>query len=202
MALLDELPRTATARAVTEARLVEINGATFDRMLRDNPEIAVRIMRKLSRRVREATEMLESAGATAPDEQPEPAPPMPVAEPSAAPEPAERVEKAAPIARLLHPETGAELPLLGEGPYRVGRRDPVTGIQPEVDLSAIDPERSSSRQHATVVREPDGFMLIEGIGTTNGTFLNGTRLETAVPAPIRSGDKLRFGLVEVEFRVG
>ncbi|MFQ5351370.1 MAG: cyclic nucleotide-binding domain-containing protein, partial [Thermoanaerobaculia bacterium] len=58
MSVLNELPRNATAAAVTDTRLVEINGATFDQMLRANPEIAIRIMRKLSLRVREADEQL------------------------------------------------------------------------------------------------------------------------------------------------
>ena len=58
MAILDELPRTATAAVVSDARLLEINGSTFDEMLRANPEIAIRIMRKLSLRVRQADEQL------------------------------------------------------------------------------------------------------------------------------------------------
>ncbi|MBZ0089867.1 MAG: cyclic nucleotide-binding domain-containing protein [Thermoanaerobaculia bacterium] len=53
MAILEDLPRTASARAISEVKLLHINGSTFDQMLRSNPEIAVRMMRKLSRRLRE-----------------------------------------------------------------------------------------------------------------------------------------------------
>jgi pSer/pThr/pTyr-binding forkhead associated (FHA) protein len=35
----------------------------------------------------------------------------------------------------------------------------------------------------------------------NATFVNGTRLETGVPVRIHAGDKLRFGLVELQFTV-
>src|SRR5688572_8023772 len=61
MSVLEDLPRTASARARTDVELVRINGATFDAMLKSNTEIAVRMMRKLSRRLREVTGMLEEA---------------------------------------------------------------------------------------------------------------------------------------------
>ena len=61
MAILEDLPRTASARALTPVRLLMINGSTFDQMLRSNPEVAVRMMRKLSRRLRETDRMLREA---------------------------------------------------------------------------------------------------------------------------------------------
>src|SRR5579872_4022669 len=45
MALLENLPRTADAIAVTDVRTLIINGTRFDEMLRKNPEVAVRIIR-------------------------------------------------------------------------------------------------------------------------------------------------------------
>jgi len=33
----------------------------------------------------------------------------------------------------------------------------------------------------------------------NATFVNGTGIETGVPVQIHAGDKLRFGLVELQF---
>ena len=42
-------------------RLLEISGSTFDQMLRKNPEIAVRMMRKLSRRLRDTDSLLREA---------------------------------------------------------------------------------------------------------------------------------------------
>src|SRR4029077_11264090 len=61
MSVLEEMPRAASARAITDTRLLQINGSTFDQMLRDNPEIAVRMMRKLSRRLRETDDLLKVA---------------------------------------------------------------------------------------------------------------------------------------------
>src|SRR3954470_18458217 len=60
MAVLEDLPRAASARAVTDVKLLQINGSTFDQLLRNNPEIAVRMMRKLARRLRETDDLLRS----------------------------------------------------------------------------------------------------------------------------------------------
>src|SRR5947207_14888821 len=54
MAVLESVPRTADAVAVTDVRVVVINGARFDEMLRKNPDITVRIIRKFSKGMRAA----------------------------------------------------------------------------------------------------------------------------------------------------
>ncbi|HEX2123024.1 MAG TPA: cyclic nucleotide-binding domain-containing protein, partial [Thermoanaerobaculia bacterium] len=51
MAILEALPRTADAVALTDVKVVAINGSRFDEMLRKNPEVAVRIIRKYSKRL-------------------------------------------------------------------------------------------------------------------------------------------------------
>ena len=61
MAILEELPRNASARTLTAVKLVRVNGPAFDSMLRSNPEIAVRIMRMLCRRLRDTDRMLNEA---------------------------------------------------------------------------------------------------------------------------------------------
>ncbi|MEO8036969.1 MAG: cyclic nucleotide-binding domain-containing protein, partial [Acidobacteriota bacterium] len=58
MAVLDDCPRSADAIAKTEVKVLLINGARFDEMLRKNPEVAVRIIRKYSKRLREANTLL------------------------------------------------------------------------------------------------------------------------------------------------
>lgn len=59
MALLENLPRSATATVVEETDLVEVDGRTFEAMIRTNAEIAVRIMRRLASRVRELDRRLQ-----------------------------------------------------------------------------------------------------------------------------------------------
>ena len=187
MSILEELPRNADARAISPVTVIQINGATFDGMLRRNPEIGVRIMRKLSRRVREADLMLNEV----------------VGEDSGSytlrhPE-KEDQDKAQGPCRLEHLESGVKFLLAEDRSCTVGRLDPVTGISPDVDLTAIDQDRSSSRRHAKIYRERATYYVVEDIGATNGTYVNGKRIQAGVPAEVQSGDAVRFGLVELTF---
>ena len=83
--------------------------------------------------------------------------------------------------------------------YLVGRPDPGAGINPEIDLSDVDPTRSLSRRHAKLVCQGQLFFVREETRTVNGTFVNNVRVGTGVDVPIKPGDTLRFGAVEVEF---
>ena len=198
MSILEDLPRAASAKAVTAVKLLLINGTTFDQMLRTNPEIAVRMMRKLSRRLRETDRLLRDALGVAQ---------IPVAAQAPSDLPlVDEPPKSKPAAavgvheRLLHEKSGMEFHLAGGAETMIGRRDPVTGIDPDVDLTPVDTQRSISRRHAKIYRRGEKFFLCEEIGTMNGTFANGTRLETGVPTEIRFGDEVRCGLVNLRFQ--
>jgi len=187
MSILEELPRNASARAVTDVKIIMIDGATFDSMLRANPEIGIRIMRKLSRRVRETDKLFRRA--------------LQGEQPDLVEDPSVAVPIQATVARLVHVESGIDFCVTEEGPTTVGRRDPVTGIRPDVDLTAVDPERSSSRRHAKIYRENEKFLLVEDIGATNGTFVGDSRVRTGVPVEIEHSSTVRFGLVELNFLI-
>jgi len=190
MALLEDRPRAASARALTATRLLQINGSTFDQMLRDNPEIAVRMMRKLSRRLRETDDLLKAAMGSG-DHQPVPELPSPDLT---------EIHASGPE-RLLHAPSGMEFSLSRGSETTIGRKDPVTGIYPDVDLTPIDSQRSVSRRHAKIYRRGPKFFLSEEIGTMNATFLNGSRLETGVPSELKPGDEVRCGVVVLRFEV-
>ena len=186
MSVLEDLPRAATARAASDVRLLQINGSTFDQLLQGNPEIAVRMMRKLSRRLRETDEMLKSLLGTKVTSSREM--PRPVVQAVA-----EGPEK------LVHVPSGMEFPLASGPETTIGRKDPVTGIYPDIDLTPVDNQRSVSRRHSKIYRRGSKFFFGEEIGTMNSTFLNGKRLETGVPSEIRPGDEVRFGVVVLRF---
>lgn len=59
MAILNGRPRSATAVARTDARLVVIEGKTFEAMLRARPEIALRIIKTLASRLESANQHIE-----------------------------------------------------------------------------------------------------------------------------------------------
>ena len=193
LSVLEDLPRTATARAKTDVEVVRINGATFDTMLKANTEIAIRMMRKLSRRLREVTAMLEESLGRRVAEEEKPAP-----RPKAAPPPA----PARGGVRLTSGDGKHEFYLNREGDTLVGRSDPVTGITPEVDLSPLDSQRSTSRRHAKIYQMGGTYYVMEEIGVMNGTFVNDHRVATGTPVPIQDGDTLKFGLVSLQFKTG
>lgn len=70
----------------------------------------------------------------------------------------------------------------------------VLGRDPEADC--ILSSRGVSRLHARVARGEEGWIL-EDLGSTNGTLLNGDRLES--PVRLRSGDRIRLGKALLEF---
>lgn len=195
MSILEDLPRTASARALGDVKLLLINGATFDQMLRSNPEIAVRMMRKLSRRLRETDRMLREVPGAAPG-----AVHAAIDEPVPAKPPTAEMAIGKGPQCLVHDKSGMEFALARGSETMIGRRDPVTGIDPDIDLTPADTQRSISRRHAKVYRRGGKFFIAEEIGTMNGTFVNGTRLETGVPTEIKYGDEVRCGLVNLKFR--
>src|SRR5438067_11081351 len=60
MALLEGLPRSAGATVVEEALLIEVAQGAFATVVRRNSEIAVRLMRRLSSRLREADRQIQA----------------------------------------------------------------------------------------------------------------------------------------------
>jgi hypothetical protein len=162
-------------------------------MLHDNPEIVVRMMRALSQRLRGMEEELDRLSSERPGARTLAAVSSPVA-PHRRHVPGEH--------RLLTRDGKVEFRLSAGSETTIGRRDPVTGIDPDIDLSPIDTNRLISRTHAKIYHRGSKFFVREEIGTSNGTFLNETRLETGVPAVLNDGDRLAFGLVKLTFKIG
>ena len=79
---------------------------------------------------------------------------------------------------------------LGETPVIIGRSS---------DCALAMPHPSVSRQHCRIWREQDRY-LIEDLGSTNGTAVNGTIARAGVPAPLQIGSRLRVGDVELSVR--
>lgn len=204
VSLLEDDPREAGARARTEAVLIRINSAVLETMLKRSPEIAVRMMRTLSRRAREA-EGERTGGAVKPARDPAIPGSSLSASPSPTPGPGGGRRAVEPFAdsrvelcMLLSEDRETQFPLR-EGDTIIGRDDPVAGSTADVDLAALDPKRSVSRRHARVYRIGDTDYVMEEIGVVNGTFVNDTRLATGIPAALYHGDLVRFGLVTFTF---
>jgi CRP-like cAMP-binding protein len=187
MAILEDVPRSADAIALTDVKLITINGSRFDEMLRKNPEIAVRIIRKYSKRLREANALLDRLAGQAVD-----------AEHSPPYDSTQLAKEKARSHRLVDLASGDAFYLANSDTTTIGRSDPVTGIRPDIDLSSIDQSRSVSRRHAKIIRQAEGYAIFEDVGTVNGTFVNDQRIPTGVAVPIRHGDRVKIGLVEMK----
>jgi len=87
----------------------------------------------------------------------------------------------------------------------LGRRDPMSNIFPEVDLSKYDPQTKISRRHAKIWNDGSQF-LVEDLGSSNGTLIlpasNETmRLLPHQPHPLVHGDRIRIGDTLLHFVV-
>ena len=60
MAILNDEPRTATAVVEEDSQLLVIDPKTFEAMIKGNSEIALRMIKKLSQRLKQADEQIES----------------------------------------------------------------------------------------------------------------------------------------------
>ncbi len=60
MSILNNKPRSATAEVIEDARLLVIDPQTFETMVRNNAEIALRIIKNLSARLQEADNQIEN----------------------------------------------------------------------------------------------------------------------------------------------
>ncbi len=69
---------------------------------------------------------------------------------------------------------------------------------PRFDLTNFQgQERGVSRKHAILKRIPEGI-IVEDMGSSNGTWLNDSLLKPFTPSLLQSGDRLRLSQVEVE----
>jgi CRP-like cAMP-binding protein len=192
MSILEGLPHQFSAEAVEDTELIEINHMIFDKMIKSNIEIAIRMLRKLSIRLRDAESRATQAevdGGVTGFKLPSASGAMP------------QVTSEMPTSglRLESAESGMVYALEPDGTL-VGRYDPVTELRPDVDLTEVDLKRSVSRRHARIARSGDGHVIAEEVGALNGTFVNGTKLVTGQPVALSDGDQVGFGMVKMIFR--
>ncbi|MDW8325929.1 MAG: FHA domain-containing protein [Anaerolineales bacterium] len=100
------------------------------------------------------------------------------------------------IALLL---PGQVIILEGKSQYVIGRegleKDP-----PDVNLSAYGArEKGVSRKHA-LLRVDRRQLLLMDLGSSNGTWLNGTPLTANEPVRLESGDEIRLGRLLLRIR--
>jgi DNA-binding winged helix-turn-helix (wHTH) protein len=107
---------------------------------------------------------------------------------------------AAQVKEQGRPRTDAPLPIgwlrHGREEFAVFRGGAVIGRAPEVDIRLDSPR--VSRHHARVTLG-DAGIIIEDLGSRNGTFVNDSRIEG--PTPLQSGAALGIGGFRLVLRV-
>jgi hypothetical protein len=230
MSLLDGTPREVTARALSAFTALRLDGATFRQVALENSEIPIRMLSRAARRLHEHRETewrtgriakeplkgvdVESPAIAVVDGEPVTAAVAPPMVPEAAsPAPGSERVPCAPAAPLpavaaapggaaffVHQASGTELPIPEGREATVGRLDRATGHTPDINLTALDPNRTCGRRHACVTCRDGEYRLREEAATGNGSFVNDVRVATGEETVLADGDRVRFGLVDLVFR--
>lgn len=81
-------------------------------------------------------------------------------------------------------------------PFRQPLQGPTVSIGRASDCSIPIKDRYLSRRHAEIIAS-DGAWVLKDLGSANGTYLNGTRVER--DHPLKPGDRIRLGDTEIVF---
>ena len=83
----------------------------------------------------------------------------------------------------------------------IGRSDAQTGFKPDVDLMRYNARKHGvSREHACIYLRGQCLYLMD-LGSNNGTFLRGKQVMAHDAQPLRDGDMIRLGLLEIQVQI-
>jgi hypothetical protein len=104
-------------------------------------------------------------------------------------EPAPATPASGPPVLIVHEDGGSRVVAIAKETVTIGRL-------PECDVVVKD--KGASRRHAQI-RTRDGIATITDLGSTNGTRLNGTTIQSH---QLAEGDRITIGSTLLEFRSG
>ena len=98
-------------------------------------------------------------------------------------------------------DTGQILPLADRTEFTLGRSAEGQPIVPDVDLSAYNAYANGvSRLHAALKLVKNRVVLVD-LGSSNGTYLYGTRLSPYIEMPVSHGDILYLGKLKMQILI-
>ena len=103
-------------------------------------------------------------------------------------------------ARLNLPAHGKTFDLGDMADITIGHEDPITGISPNVDLTPFGGDAAGvGRRQARLIYSANGWQ-IQDSHSTSGVFVNRRRISTTDEVfPLKSGDRIRLGTLELVF---
>jgi hypothetical protein len=103
--------------------------------------------------------------------------------------------------KLVIPKSDVSIHYHIDRPMRVGRGSPHDVTKPDIDLNPYESIKTVSRNHATISMK-NGKIIVTDTGSSNGTFIDGRRLQPNVDTPVESGTMVRFGALIVQIMHG
>jgi hypothetical protein len=95
-------------------------------------------------------------------------------------------------------DSGQILPLADRTEFTLGRSAEGQPIVPDVDLSAYNAYANGvSRLHAAIKLVKNRIVIVD-LGSSNGTYLNGTRLSPYIEMPVSHGDIVYLGKLKMQ----
>jgi hypothetical protein len=95
-------------------------------------------------------------------------------------------------------ESGQILPLADRTEFTLGRSAEGQPIVPDVDLSSHNAYANGvSRLHAVLKLIKEQIVIMD-LGSSNGTYLNGSRLSPYVETPVAHGDVVYLGKLKIQ----
>jgi hypothetical protein len=95
-------------------------------------------------------------------------------------------------------DSGKILPLASRNEFTLGRLSEGQPIMPDIDLTPYQAYASGvSRLHAVVKRDADRVLVMD-LGSSNGTYVNGRRINPHVEESLSHGDILALGKLKIQ----
>ncbi len=102
------------------------------------------------------------------------------------------------ILRVVEPVRAAwEMPVV-RSPTLLGRTSEAENYQPDFDMTFYDEGDYVSRRHARITKGRVGYFITD-LGSSNGTTVNGHSLNAHRAYLLRNGDRIKVGLVVIQF---
>jgi len=95
-------------------------------------------------------------------------------------------------------DSGKILPLASRNEFTLGRLSEGQPIMPDIDLTPYQAYASGvSRLHAVVKRDAERVLVMD-LGSSNGTYLNGRRLNPHMEESLNHGDIVALGKLKIQ----
>lgn len=182
-----------TVEAIEDSFLIKIPYVSLTEMLKQTPDIALKILKKLSEKHIKIQTVLMAAVVPEAREK--------TAGKEARKEDATSEKIGGEAKAYLIIQRSNRLVQLTKTQTFLGRRDYTTGFVPDIDLTDEDEEKYISRKHAKIQFKDDKFYLSEEPGAINGTFLNGNKLQTGVKHELHAEDEITLCHLNVIFKI-